>query len=519
MIYDFSNLSSVGIVKDVSPHILPEGAWPDGNKIRFADGKVQKMTGHEQVFNDLTVAPHWLLPVPTTVSYFWMYAGTAKVYVTDGTTHTDVTWATGDYTPTDDIKHTGGVLGGIPVISNGVDCPQVWNPQTAATAFAAAKWDATLTWATVATTGHTCRAFRTVKSFWVALDVNKAGTRKPYLVKWSHPAEPGAEPVTWDEADATKLAGEVDLAQTSGFVVDCLPLGNTNIIYKEDSIWGMQFIGGNDVFRFFPIYDGHGIMSTDCVVEVDKRHVVLTPEDVIIHDGQSQPKSILDKKWRTWLINNIDTTNYRQSYVAKDPIKSEVWICIPTTAALYPDKALVWNWRDNTLGVRDLPNAPHISYGAVSEQISTAYDDQTATYDASTEVYDRTVFNPSTRRFLIANTNLFKSNETNTFDGTAFTSNIIRTGISFGDPNTRKKVKKVWLQMEGTGPVNVSIGVHDRPDETPTYDTAVSFDPTTDRKVDVVADGFYIAFKIESTTDTDWTLSGLQFELEETGKR
>ena len=66
------------------------------------------------------------------------------------------------------------------------------------------------------------------------LYVKVGTTTYPSRVFWSQPAEPDALPSTFDATDDTADAGWVDLADTAGDVVDCLPLGDVNIIYKED---------------------------------------------------------------------------------------------------------------------------------------------------------------------------------------------------------------------------------------------------------------------------------------------
>lgn len=517
MILDYKDIAKHGIIKDVPAHTLPMGAWSDGSNVRFQNGKIKKFTGHSQVFGTATVAPHWMMPIPQAAAYYWMYAGTAKVYVTDGTTHFNITRQTAsvdvDYSPTDNIKWNGGVLGGVPVINNGTDDPQVWLPSTTGTKLQSLKYDASNDWAAMS---YTARVIRPFKSFLIALDVNKAGQRYPYMVKWSHPAEPGAEPESWDESDTSNLAGERNLARHPGFVIDGLPLGDTFIIYKEGSTWGMQSVGGNSVFKTYPIFEDQGILSRECVVELNKKHVVLTAENLYLHDTQTS-KGILDDRWEKWYQDNLDPTNYQQSYVVRNLRESEIWACIPTTGALYPDKAIVWNYRDNAISIRDIPNAPHIAYGAISENQTTATDDIEGTIDAYVGVYDEVVFNPTTSRMLIANTNFFKSESTNQFDGTSMTSFVERKGIDFGKPEERKYIRNLFLQMEGSDNVNVYLGSHDRANETPTYKDAVVFNPATDREVNVEADGYYAAIKIETTGDVDWAATGIQFDIDGSG--
>src|SRR3990172_7351213 len=119
----------------------------------------------------------------------------------------------------------------------------------------------------------------------------------------------------------------------------------------------MQFIGGVNIFRFYKIFDSFGAFSARAAIEfMSGQHLVFTGDDVVLHDGQ-QADSVLRRKLRKFLASTIDPTHYRKSYVAVNYTLFEVWICFPETGNTHPNKALVWNWKDNTWGFRDLPSA------------------------------------------------------------------------------------------------------------------------------------------------------------------
>jgi len=221
-------LNPTGINRDIDSYELPETQWSDGNNIQFDNDKTAKVLGQQQVFGTPTVAPYWLLPFNTTTTDYWLYPSLTKIYrvSTSGitTTHSDITRTSGgDYSATAAKGWNGGVLGGVAILNNGVDDPQMLGSASSACADLT-NWPASTS----------CQVIRPFKRFLVALDTTESGTRYPFRVKWSHPAEGGTVPTTWDPADATKDAGYVDLSQSNGYVIDCLPLGDVNIIYKED---------------------------------------------------------------------------------------------------------------------------------------------------------------------------------------------------------------------------------------------------------------------------------------------
>ena len=252
-----------GVMRDMQPHELPLNAWSDSRNMHFVNGYAEKILGHSQVFNTPSIAPYFLLPVEGSSTYFWVYAGLAAVYVWDGGVHTNLTRAVGGaYGATVDGNWTGDVLGGVPVLNNGVDDPQMWLPVSPSQPLQLlSNWPA----------NTKCNALRAFKNYLVALDVTKAAVRSAQMVKWSHPAAAGAVPSSWDPTDATKDAGEVMLAETADFCVDCAPMRDVNIIYKENSVYAMQFVGGTNIFRFPPLFKSVGILP---VMYVDRKSVV-----------------------------------------------------------------------------------------------------------------------------------------------------------------------------------------------------------------------------------------------------
>jgi len=512
----FDNVGSIGLINDINPQDLPDGAFSDGQNVRFKDGYLEKIEGYSSVFGTPSIDPYWMLPIVSGSTLYWVYCGLTKAYVTDGTTHTNITRQTAsvdvDYNADALINWNGGFLSGIGIFNNGVDDPQVWSPATPATKLTSLRWDASNTWSAKS---HTAKVIRPFGNFLVALNVTKSGTNYPYLVKWSHPAESGTEPTTWDETDTTKDAGETDLGQSGGVLIDGLALRDSFIIYKEDAVYSMRHIGGQYVFSFNEIFQ-FGILSRRCVKEFEGRHLVLTYGDLILHDGQTA-ESIIDKRMKRWLVDNIDATNYETSFIVQDHQKNEFKICFPQTGSSLPDKALIWNYRDNTFGTQDLPNTPHIAYGVVDPSEAVDWDSDSDSWDSDTSSWNQRSYNPSVLKNLMASgTNLFLMDDTNTANGTTFTAYAERTSYDFGNDRI-KFVKKIWPRITSTGSVTIKIGTQMNRND-PISWSSYTFDPSTQEHVDTLDKGRYISFYIGSTSDISWKLSEVDFEVHDSGK-
>lgn len=524
--YPISALGQHGVVQDVLPHELPLNAWSGGRNVRFFDGFVEKFLGHTQVFGAPSVAPYFLLPAVSGTSFFWLYAGLTKVYVWNGSAHTNITRQTGavdvDYAATADKNWTGCVLGGIPILNNGVDAPQMWNPQTVATKLAAlTNWPA----------NTTCGAMRAFKQFLVALDVTKTGTRYPYMVKWSHPAAPGVVPSSWDETLATVDAGEWELKETKGYVLDCLRLKDTNVIYKEDSVHGMQFIGGTQIFRFFEMFPDFGAMSRRCAaVLTNGSHVVLTPDDIVVHNGQTA-QSIIESRVRRELFKDINPDTTSRSFVVVTPRK-EVWFCYARRDAMFPNRALVWNFVSNTFGFRDLPNVAHIELGVNLSSAGTpdSWDADTAEWDADATAWNDATFTTAFRRALMAapvDTQILLADNDASFNGTAMTSYVERTGLGLPlkkdappDFDTRKFLTRLWPRIEGTlgGQVNVYVGSQDKIGGPITWGSPQVYTIGTSDSVEPLVNARLHAIRYESTSNIEWRLHGHEVEIRAAGR-
>src|SRR6056300_525089 len=88
----FDNVGSIGIIKDTPPYNLPQGAWSDGNNVRFLDNGVKKIAGYKEVMSTCPFAPYYIHPYLTTAGlYYWIAYGTADIAVYTGTTWIDIT--------------------------------------------------------------------------------------------------------------------------------------------------------------------------------------------------------------------------------------------------------------------------------------------------------------------------------------------------------------------------------------------------------------------------------------------
>jgi len=573
-------LNPTGINKDISSYEIPEDKWSDGNNIQFDNDKTAKVKGHLQVFGTPTVAPYWLMPFDTATTNSWIYPGLTKIYRvhTSGasTTHTDLTRVNkvltgsidpaastavvgvgtaftteliagqsilvtgetrviasitdntnlvvtvafsnnandtspelvqGDYSAAAASGWNGGVLGGVAILNNGVDIPQMMGTSDSAKMEALSNWLG----------NTTCAVMRPFKRFLVALDTTESGTRYPFRVRWSHPAEGGTVPTSWDAADATKDTGYVDLSQSSGAVIDCLPLGDINVVYKEDSIWSMAFEGGQSIFGFRQLFSDAGIVGRHCVKDFDNKHFVVSEDDVYIHDGQTK-QSIVDSQIRDELFNSIHPDYKTRTFVAADREKNEMWVCFVSntnSTDAFADTAYVWNWRNNSWSKRDLPNVSFIGWGVV-DAVSTTDWTESGDWDTDNDSWDSPL-KPSLILADAGTTKLFILG-TNQHSGTDYRAWVQKDSMQLGYPGT-KAITKIVPRVAGTGAVDFYVGNEMNPHEGITWKGPYSFTPGTHSEIPVRTTGNYIGIRAESTDDKTWALANMEIHWMPAGNR
>ena len=517
------NLGTIGVVRDRPDHTLPPEMWSAAKNIRFTDGKAVRTPGHQSVF---TVAPEafkWAMPAPAVNNYFWMLATLGKVFVFDGTTYTEITKVATTYAANDAQLWNGGLLGGVPIINNGVDDPQQWNPQTAGTKLVdLANWPA----------ATTCQIMRPFGAYLVAMDVTKSGTRFEHMVKWSHPADPGSVPSSWDETDATKDAGENDLTDTlAGGVREAWPLGELMMIYKSGSMWEMRHVGGLFIFDFEKRFETVGILATDCakVIPKTRQHFVATNDDVVVHDGR-EAVSVLDGRLRKYLANQMDPTHFDKSFVVPNIPENEMWFCFPLNGATFPNHAFIWNILDNTIAERELPSVSSGATGIVDATgTGDIWDNIAGTWDASPDKWEQPSFIRQSFDTLMTdhiNSKLLLMDSTNQFDTVNIDAQLERTGLAIvgrdqaGNPRVdfekRKLITRLWPKATG-GAFDVRIGAQEVQGGAVTYGPAQTFTPGVDRYLDPVVpvSGLLMAVRMESNSNNaQWEVSGYDMRVE-----
>lgn len=525
---EFGDLGRFGMVGDIRPYQLPPEAWSELINVRVKDDSIARMGGWAQVFGTPLYVPHYAIPVIHRDTTYWIYTDLQHAAVYDGSGHYDITRSAAPYNTFETRFWNGTILGGIPVINNGNDPPQYWPAFNIAT-----RLEDIVDWPT----GMKTKLIRTLSSHLVALNITEGQITYPMRIRWSVSAEPGTIPQSWDVDDPTNNAGETDIAEGEGSaILEALPLQNRLFIYKDKSIHYMTRLGGRDVMDVKMFASDTGILAERCacVLPDGLQHVVVTQDDVVIHNGASM-RSVIDEKMRIWLFTRIDPLNFRTSFMFAHAAFKEVWFCYPSIGNSQPNEAIVGNYQK---GEWVWSYATGITFrnaatGSIQTPDPRIWDTIVNVWDVEGGPWD----NLQRRKVLLCATNSNKFlllDSGLTRDGAAFTATARREALGvvgrkrsgewIEDFSVGKLCHRIWPKIVG-GPVNIRVGGQPHVNGETTYGTAQSFNPGTQQAAgsgalftDHNSSGKAIVVEFETTASVAWTLDGYKIEMSRLGK-
>lgn len=494
---------------DLLPSELEPGQWSDVLNMRFRNEFAEKFKGLQAAYTTPTVVPYALQTYETAAGRFLVQAGLTSVFADDGVTRTDITGTA----PTGGIddRWTGGVLNGVLIMNNGVDSPTYWNGDVLTNLATLTGW----------TAGWKADVIRPFKNYLVCLGITWGSAKRAHGVGWSNAAEPGAIPTSFT-ASATNDAGDVDLAETSGVMVDCLPLGDVNIIYKQDARYAMQYIGGNDVFRFSRLPGNDGLLARGCVVNTPKGHVFLTNGDVKIHSG-GEAVSIAEGRIRNWLFSMMDSANAKRSFLCLNPKKSEVWVVFPSTGQSACDTVAAWNWEANTWGVRSVSGVTCATTGLISVSQSESWASDADAWELDVSVWAENEFSPNESRLVLGtNTPRIALAETGATDfGAAISWRLEKVGLNFDDTDSIKIVRASRPQIDAINGTEIRIthGSAMTANGAPTYGDTATFEAGVSNWATTFSPaGRYLSYRLEGDGPQLVSLRSYDLDLVKQGR-
>jgi hypothetical protein len=482
-----------GFVFDYPSKMLGLETWSVLLNCRIEDGSIVPAQPYGAVFDVPTDPPYALFDYTDNASaHSWYYAAATKIYNTSGTSSTDVSRTVGGaYATIDSIGWDGGVYNQVPCFTNGIDVLQI--KESADTNF---KDDPNFP------ATYFAERIRGYKNRLVAFKLTIDGDAAGSTVLLSDIADPGFGPASWDAADPTTQANEIDLTETPGDCVDGRPLGGSFIIYKTDSAWRITYVGGTLVDSVERVPGAIGALSNNCVQQIGNTHLVVGAGDIYTYDG-ANVNSILMGNQKVFFAS-IDPLYIDRVFTIKQEEKSLIWICYPVPGSDGAcTNALLYNYKTNDLGHTQLPNIRAASVGQVEEDGSVTFDAAgwgDGLFNDDTGTFNDGGTNPSKPDIILVsqvNELFYHVGESAGFNGVDAQWSAYKLDLNLPGDQTSQHVSRIIPQVSGPGTLLFQIGAKDSISDSYVWSNIQTFiGATSQYKVDIRASGRYLSLGV-----------------------
>lgn len=459
-----------------------------------------------------------------------------------GSTPTETDVSIAGFTPSNaDSTYTSTLVNGVVYVNRNDRVP--WYKLTDGTTFATLPvWDST--WR--------CESLRSIAGVLVAINVTKGSTKYPTMVKTSDFTTFGSTPGAWT-ASTTNSATENVIADLQDPLIDGCPLRDRLILYAANETWAMEYRGDNLMFNYRRLFNNKGVLSQNCVAEVNNTHYVFGSDDIWTHDGYQQ-KSISLGRVRDFIFNNIIRAEVNQCFVVNNPKLGEVMFCYVSSdpychfpamvGSSYPgcNRAAVYNWIYDTWYFYDLPYIVGGTLGLAfsgltyGDAASLTYDSTSGSYDSlfdSSRLYLNTVSRGATHTSgtLSAAVRMFEPRSIaggiSVLDAVATAPVLVENKqMDLDDISKDIRGYKIVTSMyptvtfeAGAPPATFTWGSADYSNVLPVYGDAQTFDGSTYYKLDFKSPGRFLSLKLTYEGTQDFNFSGFDIDYSIFGHR
>jgi hypothetical protein len=327
-------------------------------------------------------------------------------------------------------------------------------------------------------------------------------------------------------------------------IIDGATLGSNFLVYSQDQVWGMEFVGGTFIFNFRKLFDDAGVINQNCIEEVEGKHYVFDRDDIYVTDGNTRA-SICDGRVREYIFGGMDNSKTDVCFVLHNSLLEELYFCYHSgdDMAEYTDgdfcnRAAVYNYKEDVWSFQDLPNVASGSEANINS--TTSYADATQSYDNIGGSYHDQE-SPYTRHPLVVSQSgsgvatskvygidLVDEGSLAQAIDQAVSKDVLleRIGLDLDEMGVPlsgyKVINRILPQISTSSPDGVfefTFGAADTPIATPNYANSSNFDARSSYKLDTRISGRYLSYKMTTAIPKDFAFSAMDVEVVVTGRR
>ncbi len=144
-------------------------------------------------------------------------------------------------------------------------------------------------------------------------------------------------------ATTTNLAGDLRLDVGSQIITAIESRGDI-IIFTDESLHALQFIGGTLVFGLRHLGQSVTIIGPNAAVDVNGIVIFMGEDDFLIYDGVLR---VLDCDVRNKVFDDLNQAQGDKVYCGVNKLFTEVWWLYPSAGSNTNDRYVKWNYKDN----------------------------------------------------------------------------------------------------------------------------------------------------------------------------
>ncbi len=513
MTYQRSTLTLHSTAPDKIPQDAPKDAWNSVNNIFFRNGETLRARGDKPTLPGATEDAQTLVYVTiANDAGYWVYATNTGVYAHDGASEYDITPAAG-WTGSETAVFTSCVLNGIAYVHATDRDPFYWDGGIASPCKPLPDWPV----------DGRCKALRPFKNFMFAIGMTSdpgSGQR----VRWSDAASAGTVPGEWTPS-ASNLAGFVDLAPLSSPALEGSALRDSFLIYKGESIWQLDFVGGNDVFQVRQFSAEHGISNTNALTRgIDDVHVFISSEGDMMLTNGVDTTSILDGRAQNTFYKDFSQNRDAKFACATLARQKAVALGYPKAGSTKIDRAVIFDLSTGDIGIRELPDINCMASGSALADPGDAnqWDGDPQAWDADLTVWTEEIQLATLDDVISGGAfgfSLLTDGETNDFLSGPVQAMAVKEGLSFGDPQAKKVVGRIWPKLSGENGTEVTfrLGAQDITGGPISLIPPVIYTIGQANPLDVLINARFLYMEVTSNGGAPWRLGSIDIEHKPAG--
>ncbi len=164
------------------------------------------------------------------------------------------------------------------------------------------------------------------------------GAPDKLLIRWAD-----SEDFTDWIATTINLAGDLRLDVGSQIITAIESRGDI-IIFTDESLHALQFIGGTLVFGLRHLGQSVSIIGPNAAVDVNGIVVFMGEDDFLMYDGVLR---VLPCEVRNKVFDDLNDAQGDKVYCSVNKVFTEVWWLYPSAASETNDRYVKWNYKDN----------------------------------------------------------------------------------------------------------------------------------------------------------------------------